>query len=85
MNTMISSRPTTEEMTPARIESAPSDGPTTRSSQVGQRRRQRAGAQRQRQVVGDLRGEAAADPPLVGDAPFERGAEITRLSRTIAR
>ena len=61
MNSMISSRPTTDAITPARIESAPSDGPTTLLLEVGQRRRQRAGAQRQRQVVG----ASAVKPPLM--------------------
>src|SRR5262245_29311400 len=40
-------------------------------TQVGQRRRQRSGPQRQREIVGGLRREPAADPPLVGDPPFE--------------
>ena len=58
---MISARPTSDEMTPARIESAPSDGPTTRSSRLVSE----AGSAPDRSVSARSFALSAVKPPLM--------------------
>ena len=78
--------PMSEAMTPARIESAPSVGADFALFEIGQRRRQRAGAQHERQVGGFLLREAAGDARVGAGDRRPRYAAPTRtwLSSTIA-
>ena len=71
---------------PLRIESAPSEGPTVRSSRIVDRRRQRAGPQHDREVARLLDGEPTGDLRAApGMRSRIRGAEYTLPSRTMAR
>jgi hypothetical protein len=54
MKAMTTSMPTTEAITPWRIESAPSEGPDGALLQIADRGGQRAGAEQHRQVLGLL-------------------------------
>ena len=68
-------------MTPARIESRAERRADRALFEVGQRRRQRARPQRQRQVRGFLLREAAGDAALVGDAALDDAAPSARACR----
>ena len=68
---MTSSRPTTDAMTPERIESAPRRGADRLLLQIGQLGGQRARPQDQRQVLHFFLREAAGDLPVGRDAAFD--------------
>ena len=84
MKSMTSARPPIDAMTPARMESCAERRPDRALFQIGQRSGQRAGLERDDQVAPSRRCVMPVICPLSVIRPSIVGADITRLSSTIA-